>query len=190
MSLDYDAVREARALRPSWTVGLLTARAVGDLTKLDADFLAVIIALADRGYLRARVGYRRTFTFESGRDLSEQRVIVEITPRGFLPGGLLVALRNRLDLRWLEGDPSWRYRPRLWLERESRIGPVTVVPYGAAEVFFDSRFDDWIRTRYQAGIAVPATGWLVPEMYYARQIDDQPVLQYTNALGMVVTLYF
>jgi glycerophosphoryl diester phosphodiesterase len=41
MSLDYNGLQRAAALRPEWTHGLLNAVAVGDLTKLDVDFLAV-----------------------------------------------------------------------------------------------------------------------------------------------------
>ena len=46
MSLEYAGIQIVRSLRPSWKVGLLSARAVGDLTRLDVDFLAVSIALA------------------------------------------------------------------------------------------------------------------------------------------------
>jgi len=52
MSLDYGALRKMRALRPDWTLGLLTAKAVGDLTELDADFLAVHAGLATRRFVR------------------------------------------------------------------------------------------------------------------------------------------
>jgi len=52
MSLKYDAVRKMHALRPDWTVGLLTATAIGDLTHLEADFLAVNAPLATRGFVR------------------------------------------------------------------------------------------------------------------------------------------
>ncbi len=41
MSLSYDGVRAAAALRPDWTYGLLNAVAIGDLTRLDVDFLAL-----------------------------------------------------------------------------------------------------------------------------------------------------
>ncbi|MDP6582763.1 MAG: hypothetical protein QF681_19080, partial [Vicinamibacterales bacterium] len=41
MSLKYPAVEKMRELRPDWTLGLLAATFVGDLSKLDADFLAV-----------------------------------------------------------------------------------------------------------------------------------------------------
>jgi len=52
MSLDYGAVEKMRALRPHWTVGLLAATALGDLSELDADFLAVNVGLATRGFVR------------------------------------------------------------------------------------------------------------------------------------------
>jgi glycerophosphoryl diester phosphodiesterase len=46
MSLKYTGIKKVRMLRPDWTIGLLSARAIGDLTRLDADFLAVNLALA------------------------------------------------------------------------------------------------------------------------------------------------
>jgi len=52
MSLKYEAVKKVRALRPDWTVGLLTATAVGDLTKLDVDFFAVNTGLATGRFIR------------------------------------------------------------------------------------------------------------------------------------------
>ena len=53
MSLKYAAVQKMRTLRPDWTLGLLTATAVGDLTTRDADFLAVNTGLATRSFLSA-----------------------------------------------------------------------------------------------------------------------------------------
>jgi len=41
MSLNYDGVRKTAALRPDWTYGLLNAVAIGDLTRLDVDLLAL-----------------------------------------------------------------------------------------------------------------------------------------------------
>jgi len=41
MSLKYDAVKKMRSLRPEWKIGLLSTTAIGDLTSLDTDFLAV-----------------------------------------------------------------------------------------------------------------------------------------------------
>ena len=47
MSLSYDGVRAAAALRPDWTYGLLNAVAIGDLTRLDVDFLALTAKATD-----------------------------------------------------------------------------------------------------------------------------------------------
>ena len=52
MSLDHDMTRRLKQLRPSWTVGVLVAKAVGDVTSLGADFLAVEASLATRAFVR------------------------------------------------------------------------------------------------------------------------------------------
>ncbi len=46
MSLKADSVRRLKELRPQWKVGLLAAVAVGDLTRIPADFYAVNAELA------------------------------------------------------------------------------------------------------------------------------------------------
>jgi len=52
MSLDHEMVRRMKALRPSWKVGVLVAKAMGDLTELKADFLAVEARMATRAFIR------------------------------------------------------------------------------------------------------------------------------------------
>lgn len=52
MSLDREMVQRMKALRPSWRVGLLVAKAIGDLTELKADFLAVEARMATRRFVR------------------------------------------------------------------------------------------------------------------------------------------
>lgn len=52
MSLDRNMVRKMKALRPSWRVGLLVAKAIGDLTELKADFLAVEARMATRQFVQ------------------------------------------------------------------------------------------------------------------------------------------
>jgi len=144
---------------------------------------------ADRlGYLRARVGYRQVQTAGSGR--SESRVVADVTPRFFLPWDVLFALRNEFDFRWVHEVYSWRFRPRVWLERETRIGGVTTVPYWSVELFYDARYEGWSRTFYQTGVAIPVSRRVAPEIYYGRQIDRQPAQKTVNALGVLATLYF
>jgi glycerophosphoryl diester phosphodiesterase len=62
MSLHRPFVTEAKRLRPAWTVGLLAAVGVGDLSKVEADFLAVNSRTAtrdliDRAHARGKPVY-------------------------------------------------------------------------------------------------------------------------------------
>ena len=51
MSLKYAGIQKIRALRPSWTIGLLSATAIGNLARLDVDFLAVARNMATAGFV-------------------------------------------------------------------------------------------------------------------------------------------
>jgi len=53
MSLNLDMVEKMKRLRPGWISGLLSAKALGDLSGVPADFLAVEKAMATRRFLRA-----------------------------------------------------------------------------------------------------------------------------------------
>jgi len=53
MSLNKNLVAKMKHLRPNWTSGLLTAKAIGDLTGVPADFLAVEKSMATRRFIRA-----------------------------------------------------------------------------------------------------------------------------------------
>jgi glycerophosphoryl diester phosphodiesterase len=51
MSLKYDGVAEIQALQPTWTAGLLSAQAFGDLSVLDLDYLAVNTSMISAGFV-------------------------------------------------------------------------------------------------------------------------------------------
>jgi glycerophosphoryl diester phosphodiesterase len=53
MSLNRNALQKFRTIRPGWKVGLLTAVAVGKLTMVDADFLAVNVNMATPRFVRS-----------------------------------------------------------------------------------------------------------------------------------------
>ena len=56
MSLELDAVRKMKALRPGWRVGLLMSVSAGSLATSGADFLAVNAAFASRRFVRSAHG--------------------------------------------------------------------------------------------------------------------------------------
>lgn len=52
MSLSLDGVREMKRIRPNWEVGLLSSVSVGDLARLDVDFLALNARSVSRQLVR------------------------------------------------------------------------------------------------------------------------------------------
>lgn len=52
MSLKHEGIQKFQALRPNWSTGLLLTKAIGNLSKLDVDFLAVNTAMATSGFIR------------------------------------------------------------------------------------------------------------------------------------------
>jgi len=71
MSLKYEAVRKMKALRPGWSVGLLATATVGDLPALEADFLAVNMAMASAQLVRdARAAGKEVYVWTVNDPLS------------------------------------------------------------------------------------------------------------------------
>jgi len=52
MSLKYEGIQKFHALRPDWDVGLLLTKAIGNITNLEVDFLAVNMAMVASGFIR------------------------------------------------------------------------------------------------------------------------------------------
>jgi glycerophosphoryl diester phosphodiesterase len=76
MSLRYEGIRQIRALRPAWTIGLLSATALGDLTELDTDFLAVNVGMATRSFIgRARAADKPVLVWTINDPISMSRLI-------------------------------------------------------------------------------------------------------------------
>jgi hypothetical protein len=142
--------------------------------------------------LMTRIGYRYLPSYTGGS--TEQRGVLEGTARvpliGFL-GDLLLSDRNRVDLRFIDGEFSWCYRNRLSAEREFSIGRVRLNPYARFEVYYDSRHSKWSRTELQAGSSFPVTrNWELESYFdYINDSSGSPTRQ-TKALGVVTTLYF
>ena len=71
MSLKLQGVQKLKALRPQWTGGLLAATSVGDITRLDADFLAVNQNMASPAFIRrAHKAGKRVFVWTVNDALS------------------------------------------------------------------------------------------------------------------------
>ncbi len=74
MSLKLAGVEKIQALRPGWTTGLLAATAIGKLSRVDVDFLAVNQNMANRGFIRrAHATGKRVFVWTINDALSLSR---------------------------------------------------------------------------------------------------------------------
>ena len=52
MSLSYPGIQKMKLLRPDWSVGLLASVAIGDITRLEADFFAINAKFASRTFIK------------------------------------------------------------------------------------------------------------------------------------------
>ncbi len=64
MSLNSDGLDRMKAVRPDWKTGILTSVVVGDLTRMEVDFLAVNSGMATRRFVKAtHKSGKRIFTW-------------------------------------------------------------------------------------------------------------------------------
>ncbi len=158
----------------------------------------------ERQYLLLGLGYRHIRSLGDEEDLNgEHRGIIELTPRFYLPHNIIVSDRNRVDLRWIDGeDFSTRYRNRLTVEREFRSRRRVFSLYAEVEVFNDSRYEGWDRVTYDVGIQLPFEGapllrsdtvqraGTVLEFYYLYQDDKRNPDNTLNAIGAIYKIYY
>lgn len=123
-------------------------------------------------YLRLRLGAAYLTPVNLQGASHEFRLIADLTPRFRTIENILVALRNRTEFRFVDGEYSFRYRPRLWIERSLfDVAGMTVTPYVAVEAFYDSRMTAFTRQRSLIGSAVAVTNWFAPEVQFIYQRD-------------------
>ncbi len=138
-------------------------------------------------YLMFRVGYR----YGTGPDQpSEHRAIAEITPRFPLPWAMLLSERNRADFRFIDGEFSWRYRPRLMVERSFAVKRLSVTPYARGELFYDSRYELWNQNAYCVGTTVTIHQGVDIEPFYEHRNNSRSSPAHINAFGLTLSLYF
>ncbi len=140
--------------------------------------------------LMVRAGYLVSRPKNNSGTATEHMATAEATGRAHLRAGWLLSDRNRIDLRWVDGEFKHRYRNRLKLERTLDIGKFQLTPYAHAEVFYDLKPRDWSRLRYAAGAEFSITKRIVLEGYFLRQNTWASVPQFVNAFGTAVQFYF
>jgi len=76
MSLKYDGIQKIRKLRPGWTIGLLSAKSIGNLASLDTDFLAVNTGMATTRFVkRAQDSGKQVYVWTVNDPVTMSRMI-------------------------------------------------------------------------------------------------------------------
>jgi hypothetical protein len=128
-------------------------------------------------YFSLSPAYRYSLDQPPGKSHTrEHRFFLDFSVRAPLRNSFVLSDRNRIELRRINGIESHRYRNKLQLERSFTAADRKVVPYLAAEAFFDDRFHIWNRTRIYAGVRVPLNQHLSLDPYFLEQFDvrDRP----------------
>jgi Protein of unknown function (DUF2490) len=143
-------------------------------------------------YFWARVGYDRVFkiTDAEGRSVAENRGILSLSGKVQLPGNVWLENRARVDLRWIGAEYSTRYRWRMEATREFAVAGHAIVPYLNVEWFYDTRYDGWARTLYQAGGEVTVNKHWRFELNLSQQTDTLPETSRLNAFSVVLKGYY
>jgi hypothetical protein len=144
-------------------------------------------------YLWMRIGYRYGRSLgdlEAADPYREHRGIFELTGRTPpLAGGLEYVSRFRWDSRDVNDVHSNRYRLRLQVEKSLSYDGRAVVPFVNAEAFYDTRYDAWIRERYQVGAEIQLNPRWRIEPSLAYQSDERATPARINALALALKYF-
>ena len=139
------------------------------------------------GYLRA--GYRYTFS-TADASYRESRALGDAVLRVFGTERMRLVNRTRGELRWVNGEYSYRLRDRLHLQRLARDSTGRAwAPYGTVEVYYDSRFAAIPRIGGRVGTEV-RLGRARFDVYVAHQHDTRPERVNVFALGITTRLTY
>ena len=144
----------------------------------------------NKRYLWFRVGYDHVFKFSDPEAKPEDRGIIALHGRVYLPKQILLELRTRVDLRWIGGDYSTRYRLRGELNRDFTVRGVVTNLFFQAEWFYDTRYDGWARGLYQLGAEITVTKHFRLEPSVARQVDRLPEESGLYAVALVARWFY
>jgi hypothetical protein len=170
--LELSASSEREAAKKEATIGLYQ------------DYLTL-----PRSFFRA--GYRFTFSTRDASYRESRGVLEEDVTIGNMRQLRLIE-RTRLELRWVNGEYSYRVRERLHLQRLSTDTTGREwAPYGTAEVYYDSRYRGFSRIAGRVGTEFRIRGPVKMDVYIARQNNLRGIEpSFVNALGIVTKLFY
>ena len=138
--------------------------------------------------LELEIGYRSILAPNTAL---ENRLLTAVTFRFPTKGALLITDRNRADLDWKNGVFNWRYRNKLTLERTAAIYSYHLIPYVAAEPYYESQYAKWSTTSLYAGCLLPVGKHVQFNPYYEHDNNTgKHPNEQVNSFGLQLNLYF
>ncbi len=121
----------------------------------------------------------------------ENRELVAATLNFWVGAGVHLSDRNRFDLDWKEGKFTWRYRNKLTLQRAFAVRSYHLIPYIAAEPFYESQYSKWSSTDLYAGCLFPIGKHFQFNVYYEHENNTgKKPNQQQNDVGLALYMYF
>ena len=121
----------------------------------------------------------------------ENRELAAATFNFPVVGSAHLSDRNRIELDWKAGVFTWRYRNKLTLERTFAIRSYHLIPYLAAEPFYESQYNKWSTTDLFAGCLLPVGKHFQFNAYYEHENDTGKSPNHQeNYVGLVLNMYF
>jgi hypothetical protein len=135
-------------------------------------------------YMTVGMGY------EHLQPSSENRLVVQGTPR-YTPGaGILLTDRSRLEFRWLETSYDFRYRNKLTIQRSFKVEKFRFTPYASGEIFWDRNLHAFNENQIALGVRLPFKHRLVLDTYYQRQNCNTCKQEKVNIFGLALNIFF
>jgi hypothetical protein len=138
--------------------------------------------------LVVEVGYR---DINEPNAPTQNRMVLAVTSHFPLKARFLISDRNRADLDWKNGTFTWRYRNKLTMERTFSIRSYHLIPYVAAEPFYESQYSKISTTSLYAGCLFPVGKHVEFNPYYEHDnnTNKHPNKQ-LSSFGLAVYFFF
>ena len=101
----------------------------------------------------------------SGQKTDENRISLEGTLK-WLHGDSKLSNRHRVNYRNIDGKESWRYRNRIKVSHQMKIGTFMITPFLAEEIFYDTVPNKINQNRFSIGFSKPLSKNTELQIFY------------------------
>jgi Protein of unknown function (DUF2490) len=141
-------------------------------------------------YLVVDAGYQYLRTAHAGEQSHENRITFDMTPSLRPASNLFFRDRNRVELRWIDGNYSTTYRNLVAAEVDLRVHDIRFTPFGTVEFFYDSTKHSWDQEWYTGGLQLPYKRVFMLEIYYRHEHCPTCTPENWNVGGITLNFFF